>query len=275
MNFILFGANGFLGSHVEKSLLEMGHNVVNVGRSTDVNNIHGQYDVLVDASSQKKTSELDSLLYRVDIVARRCEVKQIIVLSSFSTLQSQILCSEKFNFGASCEIYTPYTYIKQYKEKIYLEIIKTARIKFIYLPIILGDHGIWNKLLSRVNSTTYTPKLDNIYVINAKNVAQSIIYLAEQDVSRCTAYEISNWRDLLTNSTSIEVDMSDLGVLKYLALLFRNKNISYIGYFLAAILMRIRYKSYIPNLFYWFVFAKQDKCLSSFSKYNFGVNHEQ
>ncbi|HDM8144058.1 TPA: NAD(P)-dependent oxidoreductase [Vibrio harveyi] len=268
MKVIIVGANGFIGSHVKKCMLNDSIDVFQIDRNTNIDSISGEYDLLIDATSQKRVSEISPLIDKIEMICDNARVKKIVVLSSFSTLQSAVKSPSEINFGSKIDIYTPYTEIKSYKERAYLKSNVSSHICFLYLPIILGEGGIWNSIFSSRKFNRFVPKLENVYAIEVSNIANAIISIYNSRLTRALAYGKYCWDDLFETKSLQEISIDELGVAKHLKLLFNNHYLSYVGYTISLLYMKLRFNNYTPSLFYWFVFFKQDTISESFIEYN-------
>lgn len=260
MKIAILGSNGFLGRSLAKRAKDNNHLVYKFARG-EFPKKGEEFDLLIDATSQYSRSDVHDYLDCLKKFNDLAKISKIVTLQSFSTITEKVSNEDCINFGISPKFKTPYSCIKLYKEKALVASKLNSNIQFIYLPLILGRNGIWDKH-SKSLSKLSNPKVQeiNVYYTTIEHIFDNV--LSNDSVRRLVYISKKPLHELL----SLELEKINLTYFKYSKkidsvfllsfYLFKFKPI--IPHAMDYLLSKLVGSSF-PSFFYWYLFKEQSK----------------
>lgn len=258
MKIGILGCNGFIGKNLLSAAKKLGHDVEGYTR-TIFPGEKDEFDVFIDATSQSSIVDIKSYIQQVSQLSRTAKIKKYVVLQSFSTLTGNISNQNEINFGIRPDIFTPYSNVK-FKKEIALETFDTNfHIHYIYLPIVLGDGGIWS---DKQTALKKNPKIKipdfNVYYVTLDKLLSDIETISlKRMISYAGSDRIDKVLDLNNNSTDFKYNK--LGDTLISTIMKGTSKIPYLSYLIDAFLSKTIGRTSFPSSFYWELFLRQSK----------------
>lgn len=264
MNILIIGG-GFIGKGLAVSFKEIhGFSVfvkTRMGELPDVD-----INLIIDCTSQKSKKECESFTVELAEIFKIFPDAKGVSLQSFSTLQTQPQSSELHNFGSKIIMHTPYSAVKEYKELCLLrdESLR-EKIHFAYLPVVLGEGGIWCHHSSALKAKGRFVNIPDCKVdwVTINFICEEIIRLQRtRGRQRLIASEgVSYLDELMALDKAVRThywynqyfDAFSFGMLK----LFSRYPFFINASFKAIELLFGQVSLYFPSVFYWFLFRVQ------------------
>ncbi|HIF9086805.1 TPA: hypothetical protein ACX6NQ_003705 [Photobacterium damselae] len=274
MKVLILGGKGFVGNSIKRYLEDKGLYCEIKGRE-NIDLLQKEFDLLIDATSQK-SHEIKKHVTELEKLVINYNIRKTIIISSFSTLQSSLKNEDLLFMGANTKFFTPYTRIKYLKELLIdkSNILREKNVKFLYLPIIIGDNGTWSEIINRATESTIVPYIENLYVINNNMIGMAVEKLFYSNSTRAVAFDkiyrgFPELFDLnLSEVTSEKFNRNFIN--RFLNYLFTYKSYLFTlsSYVISFVYMKLRYKKSCPSYFYWGLFYSQSKMIDELSSFN-------
>lgn len=265
MNILIIGS-GFLGGGLAMHFEKM-HDINIYVKTREGELPSVEIDLIVDSTSQKSKKECEDFAVELAIFLKLYPNASVVSLQSFSTLQTQPKSCVLPNFGSKAVMHTPYSRVKEFKEQCLLrDDFLRGKMQFIYLPVVLGENGIWDQHSKALKATGKVVNIPDCKVdwVTISFICTEIISLVNTrwNVKRVIASEGVGYLDDL-------MGLSDSNRIKYwrsyfidafsfkLLKLFSGHPFLINAAFKVVEILFGRVSLYFPSIFYWLLFRLQ------------------